>query len=86
MKHTPGPWWANIVGEVGTVPDMYVKICSRVSGTNPDEAKANARLIAAAPMLLAALEHVSDTCHNEPVLGFDIDVVYKAIEAAGGEI
>lgn len=50
-QHTPGPWW-NSGLEVGTVPMMMVKICSHVSGSNFEEAQANARLIAAAPELL----------------------------------
>jgi len=63
MKHTPGPWYAiGRMVEVGD--DDHADICS----TNPDlfgqghrappieEQQANARLIAAAPDLLEALE------------------------------
>jgi len=54
--HTPGPWWASTNGlEVGTVPMMDVKV-AKVSGANYEEAKANARLIAACPDLLEALD------------------------------
>ena len=52
-QHTPGPWWHSGL-EVGTVPMMMVKVAN-VSGANYEEAKANARLIAAAPDLLEAL-------------------------------
>jgi hypothetical protein len=53
--HTPGPW---------NVPDKYVKMrgCNFLSHVHWDdeEAVANARLIAAAPDLLAALQGVMD--------------------------
>lgn len=41
--------------EVGTVPTMDVKV-ARVSGADIEEAKANLRLIAAAPDLLDCLQ------------------------------
>ena len=53
-KHTHGQWW-NSGLEVGAGPLMTVKV-ARVSGANYEEALANARLIAAAPELLEALE------------------------------
>lgn len=86
MEHTQGPWWANSGGEVGTVPDMRVKICSRVSGANPDEARANARLIAAAPQLLQALERLCDACNTELFVDGCLNCfANKAIKAAKGE-
>ena len=57
-KHTPGVWWFNDRFEVGTAPMMEVKVCGRVSGRTEEEAEANARLIAAAPALLVALERL----------------------------
>lgn len=74
-KHTPGPWVANVrklgaarieapgrlVGFVSadeTIEDAH----GRIHETTSAEAKANARLIAAAPDLLEALLHiVNDT-------------------------
>jgi hypothetical protein len=55
-SHTKGPWWDSGL-EVGTVPMMDIKV-ARVSGATFDEAKANARLIAASPDLLEALREV----------------------------
>jgi hypothetical protein len=66
-QHTPGPWYAiGRMVEVGD--DDHADICS----TNPDqfgqghlappieEQQANARLIAAAPEMLAMLQEVAD--------------------------
>lgn len=64
-KHTPGPWR---VGDAGntvfgpkTAHPSPVSICT-ISGPtpriNPEEKRANARLIAAAPDLLEALEAI----------------------------
>ena len=51
-QHTPGPWFAHNVGlgPNGAGPFTYPL------GNDPDKAAANARLIAAAPDMLAALE------------------------------
>lgn len=59
-KHTPGPWWFAGM-EIGTVPNMDTKV-ARVSGANLEEAKANGRLMASAPELLAALEAMIGAC------------------------
>lgn len=62
--HTPGPWfnardlWACIT----TAPLGFGDVIAEVSRTPPDdEQRANARLIAAAPDLLAALILAQDT-------------------------
>ena len=58
QKHTPGPWSAlRYAGEISG-PDGEM-IAPRVFGS------ANARLIAAAPELLEALEAVVATCKAE---------------------
>lgn len=51
-QHTPGPWFAHNVGlgPNGAGPFTYPL------GNDPDKAAANARLIAAAPDMLAALK------------------------------
>lgn len=61
-QHTPGPWTsqAGIIrtagGAVAILPNgLY---CVRSAARNADENQANARLIAAAPELLAGLEQV----------------------------
>ena len=66
MKHTPGPW--TIGGELISKQGTAIEIASVWRNTHPDRsadapdpdtADANARLIAAAPELLEALELVS---------------------------
>lgn len=51
QPHTPGPWFASNIGlgPHGRGPYTFPL------GTSPDEAAANARLIAAAPEMLAML-------------------------------
>lgn len=59
MKHTPGPWSSGgtlevVAGKLGAdVPTVAVACCDLPRGL---DGYANARLIAAAPELLAALE------------------------------
>jgi hypothetical protein len=57
MSHTPGPWWVedsdHPMGEGREVYDGFGRTAS-VYGDSPT-AEANARLIAAAPEMLAAL-------------------------------
>lgn len=81
-KHTPGPWvirqgdeWTNsIVTQHGTLPNGEANDWEVASyNLRRDEAKANARLIAAAPELLEALRvafgHVDrDTHWNDHAL------------------
>lgn len=73
-KHTPGPW---IVGSNGTtvlhmddtdLDHPYPAVVNTVSGRDSmeyGEACANARLIAAAPELLAALRNFLTTCEHK---------------------
>lgn len=59
--HTPGPWEADVhMGRDGfTIADMIEpSICEMVSSHSPEEVKANAHLIAAAPDLLDALDRL----------------------------
>ena len=62
QKHTPGPWGvANSGGRViraGMVHPATIAVLETVPLKISDEIIANARLIAAAPELLAALEHL----------------------------
>lgn len=91
VAHTPGPWTAHDDDGTGTKPcvlsetvtaygNFYVAVCNE--GTF-----ANARLIAAAPDLLAACKEVDDWLHgcdfeDAPVW----DKVKAAIRKATGEI
>lgn len=61
-QHTPGPWFNTSeddypTGQVSTSPLGSGDICVVYN----DNAKADARLIAAAPMLLEALQHAKDS-------------------------
>ena len=62
-QYTPGPWKlsAGIVHAGGhAIASLPIGSAGTLNGlTNTDEVAANARLIAAAPDLLAALEHVA---------------------------
>lgn len=77
-KHTPGPWLAerdgsdnwNVVSPAFTGFDYFVVGTEGLyRGDGSDEA--NARLIAAAPELLAALESLRDGVLN--IRGVDVD-------------
>jgi len=59
MKHTPGPWRLNAGNETEIMSarrNVARAHCGAMTGIRVDEAEANARLIAAAPDLLAACE------------------------------
>lgn len=58
-KHTPGPWKVNEYGNVEQNNGAYhlVATCSGIS-SNLKERESNAQLIACAPEMLEALEHV----------------------------
>ena len=62
-KHTPGPWRAGKIHtvhkngiHVADVDSKELLACDEVRGNNEAECLANARLIAASPELLSALE------------------------------
>lgn len=73
-KHTPGPWvlrtrerW----GPTVRVGDLYVWLAGIVpSSERPGEHEANARLIAAAPDLLASLKEMLDKGEGCAACGF----------------
>lgn len=77
-KHTPGPWLrmgrsiGNGAGEIATV-----------WGLRDERAIANARLIAAAPEMLAALKAIVD-CAG-PGAGPEIGLALDAIQKATGD-
>lgn len=69
--HTPGPWehWATGAGATIVEAAHPNILLAEVIGPRPhpdisDELKANARLIAAAPDMLAALESAVEHCDN----------------------
>lgn len=84
MTHTPGPWFAHNIGLApnGEGPFTYPL------GTDPDKAAANARLIAAAPDMLAALEAFVGSRKGDG-MGWTLDsleaMAREAIAKAKGE-
>jgi len=99
MTHTPGPWTVGDLINMGGYRDYYQISCSPEHGdlnieiSNPfgtelEETKANARLIAATPDLLAALErlvadvdaeeYINQTAHSTD----DYDMAFAAIAKA----
>ena len=63
-KFTKGDWFVSGCNEVVSMPSQC-KITNRVSGWNPEEAKANAKLIAASPELLEALIALVNGCLSD---------------------
>ena len=57
--HTPGPWRISSIGSYGLTIGDEKQIIGTVHGDN-SESIANARLIAAAPDLLEALEYAAE--------------------------
>jgi len=84
-QHTPGPWRASIYCIWGGINgDTYVAGTQTAIGADAQEA--NARLIAAAPELLEALEAVV-ACWNHHDVGkaYVEDLARAAIAKAKGE-
>lgn len=96
-NHTPGPWQAKHVAPYCWV--LYGPEQRRIASTDPsfddgseaapEECEANARLVAAAPDLLAALE-ASEKVLEEMAfrgwpVGADLDRVRAAIAEARGD-
>ena len=85
--HTPGPWTmrsARLSGDVGIAADGFSGPIAEVfeelnrRDLRPETARANARLIAAAPDLLAVLGVARDALTGK----FDADAAVAAIDAA----
>lgn len=78
VKHTPGPWkhvveWAGNNGSTVYVTNEFLdEVCTMASGSKTD--LDNARLIAAAPDMLEALEAVWSDYDQRCILGRPIDV------------
>lgn len=72
-KFTKGDWFVFGITEVISMPSQC-KITNRVSGWNPEETKANAKLIASAPDLLNALISVLNIMNDsEGVAGYHLN-------------
>lgn len=62
-KHTPGPWFTEGVERSGIYVNLgsqQFKVACALFGHPIDEVRANARLIAAAPLMLEALRAIAD--------------------------
>ncbi len=82
-KHTPGPWVVNPVR--AQVDATHAPICQLLWPTrmrSEDETESNARLIAAAPELLAALDEIARDYVTPPRLA---DIARAAIAKAKGQ-
>lgn len=78
MAHTPGPWWVDGPGEGIEVHATFGRTASVWGeGGCGREAWANARLMAAAPELLAALKRLVEYCNNHS----DYDAIGEADDA-----
>ena len=81
--HTPGPWTVEAYDLV-LANGLRVADC-KVSGASLDETAANARLIAAAPDLLEALERLADSDFVRDAIGEgNLEAAYAAIAKARG--
>lgn len=91
---TPGPWHVGAGNGVGSIfadsgrtrleqggTTLY-PVCKITGGWNETEDDANARLIAAAPAMLAALRETLELLNNPDADGFDALRVEREIEAA----
>ena len=92
-KHTPGPWQISkkSIDAVVTDAGNYVADCGLSIVIPDDEQRANARLIAAAPDMLEALEEIARlpiarTYPDGPCIEqADMDMVLAAIQKAKGK-
>lgn len=87
--HTPAPWMQAPLSPTDVIADDRLMIAMAREGMNGiarEQAAANARLIAAAPDLLAALQSLVAVCENEgfPHLGRILPAARDAIAKATG--
>ena len=95
MSHTPGPWKVaeNLFGNTASY-EVYANVetksgkggYTRICQITPRDQKANARLIAAAPELLEALEAMVEMVEmNGLGKRYALDLAASAIKKARGE-
>ena len=89
MSHTPGPWTVICDSPIVRIHEWTQAIDATKSGKDFAEDRANARLIAAAPDLLAALRIIADTPTDATRVPQEIARVRRiaraAIAKAGGK-
>jgi hypothetical protein len=83
-QHTPGPWHisgSTVKGPHPKDPQNRLRIVAQTvfdKGTWIDETRANARLIAAAPDLLEALQYMANVCPSIDSTGDDAHTKARA--------
>ena len=91
MAHTPGPWKQHedaplyIMAKIGSKPGCIASVNHVEKGRGvivEDETKANARLIASAPTMLAALKGIRDIADGLDDLSENWAKELDAVEAA----
>ena len=85
VEHTPGPWWlGKNIGVVFGSDGHAIQTAGENVGS---EGYANARLIAAAPDLLAAAQRINGRRERDQAIELgDLDRLRAAIEKAEGKI
>lgn len=84
-KHTPAPWTVNPKAKTNIRHgNLTIANCSSThDGSREEEEIANAKLIAAAPELLGALEELMKVYErNGQLLSFDVNIARNAIKKA----
>jgi hypothetical protein len=86
LTHTPGPWdWATLGNDIGIMATGDEPFCRlRTREETYDQALADAKLIAAAPELLAALKVVAGSENWRCSADEEWDIVNAAIAKAEG--
>jgi len=97
-KYTQGPW---SVYDSGYYPGIESESSNTtivtfgysdeeqeigIRGKNKEEITANANLIAAAPEMFEALQMVIQSDENDSLDRMDMDLIYKAVNNAGGKL
>ena len=81
--HTPGPWAIQITGgEKEVVTGSTKGLWATIEGPNFETRHANARLIAAAPDLLTALQRLVHPAADDTDVTHALDVIARATGAA----
>lgn len=92
--HTPGPWrvgadreqwkWRNVLGGEQPADFSVAAVPKNLPLRSLEEGEANARLIAAAPDLLAACKTIIQAYENADVAPDALDAAYAAVKKAEG--
>ncbi len=79
-EHTPGPWRASKAGHhtIWAANEVLIADCDTLDPRQPptDQIQANAHLVAAAPLMLEALENIENDDAHMP------DTAWELIQAA----